>query len=373
MSDNELICSIALTLCPGIGHIGAKRMVTHLGSAAAVFEHRTELPTLMPGISAKVVNALGSPEAFKRAEQELRFAEQKQISCLTLNDERYPTRLRECEDAPIILFFKGTGDFNRTRVVNLVGTRHATDYGKQFCIDFTRHLATHLPEVLIVSGLAYGIDIHAHRAALAAGLDTVGVLAHGLDRIYPAAHRKTAIDMLAQGGLLTEYLTGTSPDRYNFISRNRIVAGISDATIVVESAVKGGSLITAGIAESYHRDCFALPGRSIDPYSAGCNRLIRDNKATLIQNTEDFLLAMGWNDSHPAVAPVQCELFPELNEEEKLLADVLRRQGDAHINTLVVETDIPVNRLSTLLLQMEMRGIVRAMAGGCYRLLTTGR
>ena len=282
----------------------------------------------MPGVNPGVVTALDCPAAFLRAEQEMEFVEKNRLSCLTLKDEAYPSRLRECEDAPIVLFFKGNTDFNRLHVIDMVGTRRATDYGKQFCADFLRDLAVLCPDVLVVSGLAYGIDIHAHRAALANHLPTVAVLAHGLDRIYPYVHRKTAIDMLAQGGLLTEFLTGTNPDKHNFVSRNRIVAGMSDATIVVESAAKGGSLITAELA--------------------------------------------GWAVAEqPArTEGIQRNLFPELTEEEELVVRILMRQGDLHINAMVVEADIPVNRMSALLFELEMKGVVKAMVGGVYHLLT---
>ena len=225
--------------------------------------------------------------------------------------------------------------------------------------------------VLIVSGLAYGIDIHVHRAALADNMSTVAVLAHGLDRIYPFVHRKTAVDMLANGGLLTEFLTGTNPDRHNFVSRNRIVAGMCDATIVVESAAKGGSLITADLADGYHRDCFAVPGRVTDTASIGCNRLIRDNKAALVQSAEEFVKTMGWASIEPAAkaAGIQRNLFPELTDEEELVVRILTHQGDLHINALVVEADIPVNRMSTLLFELEMKGMVKVLVGGVYRLL----
>ena len=301
----------------------------------------------------------------------MEFVEKNRITCLTLKDEAYPSRLRECEDAPLALFFKGNTDFNRIRVINMVGTRRATEYGKQFCADFLHDMAAFCPDVLVVSGLAYGIDIHAHRAALANHLSTVAVLAHGLDRIYPYVHRKTAVDMLEDGGLLTEFLTETNPDRFNFVSRNRIVAGMCDATIVVESSEKGGSLITAELAEGYHRDCFAVPGRVTDAASLGCNQLIRDNKAALIQSAEDFIHIMGW-----ASAPqpekqkdIQRDLFPELTEEESSVVRILSRQGDLHINTLVVEANLPVNRMSSLLFELEMKGVVKAMVGGVYRLL----
>lgn len=373
MNDDERICSIALTLCPGIGHIGAKRLVEGMGSAVEVFRRRTELPGLLPGVNPSVVAALDCPAAFLRAGQEVEFVEKKGISCLTLKDEAYPSRLRECEDAPLVLFFKGNTDFNRLRVINMVGTRRATDYGKQFCADFLHDMAALCPDVLVVSGLAYGIDIHAHRAALANRLSTVAVLAHGLDRIYPYVHRKTAVDMLQEGGLLTEFLTETNPDRFNFVSRNRIVAGMCDATIVVESSEKGGSLITAELAEGYHRDCFAVPGRVQDAASLGCNQLIRDSKAALIQSAEDFLRAMCWM---PAAQPekqkgIQRNLFPELTEEESTVVSILSRQGDLHINTLVVEANLPVHRMSGILFELEMKGVVKALVGGVYRLLAS--
>lgn len=373
MNSDERICSIALTLCPGIGHIGAKRLIDGVGSAVEVFFQREELPEIMPGVNPGIVAALDCPAAFLRAEREMEFVEKNRLSCLTLKDGAYPSRLRECEDAPIVLFFKGNTDFNRLHVINMVGTRRATDYGKQFCADFLRDLAVLCPDALVVSGLAYGIDIHAHRAALANHLSTVAVLAHGLDRIYPYVHRKTAIDMLPQGGLLTEFLTGTNPDKHNFVSRNRIVAGMCDATIVVESAAKGGSLITADLADGYHRDCFAVPGRVTDAASIGCNRLIRDNKAQLVQSAEEFVKAIGWADA-ASVSPVKAEgiqrnLFPELTDEEELVAGILSRQGDLHINTLVVEADIPVNRMSALLFELEMKGMVKTLVGGVYHLL----
>lgn len=327
---------------------------------------------MLPGVNPTIVTALDNPAAFLRAEHEMEFVEKNRLTCLTLKDEAYPSRLRECEDAPVVLFFKGHTDFNRLRVINMVGTRNATEYGKQFCVDFLHDLSSHYPDVLVVSGLAYGIDIHAHRAALANNLSTVAVLAHGLDRIYPYVHRKTAIDMLDNGGLLTEYLTETNPDRHNFVSRNRIVAGMTDATIVVESASKGGSLITADLAVDYHRDCFAVPGRATDPLSMGCNQLIRDNKAALIQSADDFMRAMGWTAEEETAKHegIQRSLFLELTEEEELVVGILTRLGDLHINVLVVESNIPVNRMTALLFELEMKGVVRALVGGVYHLLT---
>ncbi len=369
---DEQIYTLALTRIPGLGLVGAYNLVRTLGSASAVFQHRKNLKELIPEVSDKLIQALDCPEAFCRAEEELKYTEKNQIQCITLNEAAYPSRLRECEDAPLALFYRGNAPLNALRIVSIVGTRHATAYGADLCLSFIQELKEQCPDVLIVSGLAYGIDIHAHRAALQNGFPTIGVLAHGLDRIYPAAHRKTAIDMMEHGGLLTEFMSGTNPDRQNFVKRNRIVAGMSDATIVVESAVKGGALITAELAESYHRDCFAFPGRTKDLYSAGCNELIKNNRASLILSAEDFVNAMGWNlSSTPSSKTIQRELFPELNEEEKNIVQVLQRNPDGiQINILVVETNIPINRMSALLFELEMKGVVRALAGGVYRLLS---
>lgn len=370
-SSEECICSMALTLVPGIGHIWAKKLVDGVGSAADVFRLRRELPERLPGVSQRVADILDCPAAFARAQREYEFIQKNRIRCFTLSDPEYPSRLRECDDAPIALFFKGEADLNALHILNMVGTRNATDYGKQLCATFLRDLRELCPDVLVVSGLAYGIDIHAHREALTHHLPTVGVLAHGLDRIYPAVHRKTAVDMLSQGGLLTEFLSETTPDKHNFISRNRIVAGMCDATIVVESAAKGGSLITADIAESYHRDCFAFPGRAGDALSLGCNQLIRDNKAALLLSAEDFVRSMAWLPAAPSTQPqaVQRNLFPDLTGEEQQVVALLGERGNQQINTLVVITDIPVHRMNAILFELEMKGVVRVLAGGMYQLL----
>lgn len=371
VSEEEQLYSIALTMIPGVGHIGAKRLVDGMGSATDVFRLRNELPDRLPGVSRRIVEALDAPRAIERAREELAFVQKKQIRCLTLADEAYPSRLRECEDAPVVLFFRGNADLNALRIVSVVGTRRTTDYGLQTCATFLRELKELCPDVLVVSGLAYGIDIQAHREALANSLPTVGVLAHGLDRIYPSVHRKTAVEMLTQGGLLTEYLSGTMPDRYNFISRNRIVAGMSDAVVVVESAEKGGSLITAGLAGSYNRDCFAFPGRAGDTSSRGCNLLIRENKASLLLSAEDLVTDMGWMEKTAPVKGecVQRSLFLNLSDEEQLVVRLLEQQGDLQINTLVVAANIPVHRMNAILFELEMKGVVRVLAGGVYQLL----
>lgn len=366
----EIYALLTLLFMPGISSLRIKRLVEASGSATRLFEQQNGNWNVTKALYEQITGEINLKEAQDRAKLELEFIEKSQIQCLTLQDEAYPSRLRDCDDAPPLLFFKGNADLNALRVINMVGTRNASDYGKQLCATFVQELKELCPDVMVVSGLAYGIDINAHRAALANGLSTVGVLAHGLDRIYPATHRSTAVSMLEKGGLLTEFTTGTQPERYNFVGRNRIVAGMSDATIVVESASKGGSLITAEIADGYHRDCFAFPGRTTDSASIGCNQLIRDNKATLLLSAEDFVAAMGWNEStSQKPKAIQRSLFLDLSTEEQQVVDILQRLGDQQINSLVVESNIPINRMNSLLFELEMKGAIRMMAGGVYRLI----
>lgn len=371
MTEQEIIYTIALTRIPRVNCATQHALLSKLGSATAVFEARKNIRDLYPEASEKLAEALaGMEQQTERAEQELEFATRNRIQCLCLHDAGYPQRMKECSDAPLILYYRGNADLNRAHVVSMVGTRKCTEYGKDICRHFMAELKRLCPDILVVSGLAYGIDIHSHREALANGLDTVGVLAHGLDRIYPTVHRNTAVEMTSHGGLLTEFTSGTNADKVNFIRRNRIVAGIADATIVVESAEKGGALITADIASSYHRDVFAFPGRVTDQYAQGCNRLIRDSRAALLQSAEDFLLAMGWQ-MQSAAKPnesTQPTLFPALSPEEQLIADVLSKAESMQIDRLAVETNLPVHRLSSFLFNLEMKGVVRLMNGGMYRL-----
>lgn len=366
----EQLYSLALTKIPGLGLIGAHRLLETVGDASTIFKEASHLDELAPSSSERLKQALDCPDVLRMCEAELKFAEKNQIRCLTIQDEDYPSRLRECDDAPLVLFYRGNADLNRLHIINMVGTRHATEYGKDLCTHFLRELSEMLPDVLVVSGLAYGIDICSHRAALQFGLDTVAVLAHGLDRIYPSVHRKTAIEMLDHGGLLTEFTSGTNADRQNFVMRNRIVAGLADATVVVQSASKGGSLITADIAESYQRDVFAFPGRVGDEFSAGCNNLIRNNRAVLLQSAEELVKALSWDAVAEKPQAIQRELFLDLTPEEEVVYNLLQKSEDGlQINTLVVNSNIPINRMTSILFQMEMRGIIRALAGGVYRLI----
>lgn len=364
---NETLLTLALTRLPGLSQTGALALYRAAGSATAVYERRKEPESLLPGPSPRLRKALSDwDRALERAKEELDFAQKGDIRVLLLGQADYPSRLAECADAPLALFVRGTARLNAPHVVTVVGTRRVTEYGKQLCARFCEDLAGLVPDAVVVSGLAYGVDIHAHRASLGAGLETVAVLAHGLDRIYPSLHRDTAAAMTRQGALVTEYMSGTNPDKGNFVRRNRIVAGMADAVVVIESAARGGALITARLALDYGRDVFAFPGRTTDPYSEGCNALIRENGAALATSAADVAEALGWHTAEARQQPVQRELFPDLSPEEARICSLLRGTDGKDINRLAVEADIPVHRLSVRLFELEMKGLVKPLAGGRY-------
>ena len=372
MDNQEQIYSMALTKIKGISVSNARVLYNTFGSAAAVFDNRNDIKSHIPDATPRLVEALRNvDEAIKRAEAEIDFIGKKNVRILTMNDDAYPQRLKECDDAPIVLYYCGNADLNKAKVVCMVGTRKCSEYGKDVCRNFISDLKRYYPDIIIVSGLAYGIDINSHRQALANGMDTIGVLAHGLDRIYPYVHRKTAVDMVSHGGLITEYMSDTTPEKGNFVARNRIVAGMSDACIVVESASKGGSLITANLAQAYNRDVFAFPGRIFDEYSAGCNQLIRDNKASLIQSAEDLINAMCWpNPLENKNKPVQKEMFINLSEEEQMVINCLKDVDDKPINMIVNETGLTYSRVSVLMFELELKGVVKVLGGARYHLLS---
>jgi DNA processing protein len=310
--------------------------------------------------------AVTEQTVFARAEEEIRFMQKHGITPVFYLDAAYPKRLSHCEDSPVMLYMKGETDLNQEKVISIVGTREATDYGRELCEKLVADLALFNP--LIVSGLAYGIDIYAHRAALENNLHTVGVFAHGLDKVYPAVHKSTAEKMMRQGALLTDFTSGTKPDRENFPRRNRIVAGIADATIVIESKRDGGSLITADIANSYNRDVFAFPGRVGDPTSEGCNNIIKQNKAALIQSAADLIYIMGWEALKPKNVPVQKQLFLELKPDEETLVNVLKEKNAINIDDICHSAKMPMSKVSSLLLTLEFSGIVRSLPGKMYKL-----
>jgi DNA processing protein len=373
--EQEIFYAMALTRLTNFNYQQALELYKAVGSAQLLYEHRKEIGDIIKNASPRLMKAIKDwDEPMKRADFELRFMQEKGIRALTLNDDDYPQRLTECPDAPIILYYLGDADLNQSKIVSIVGTRRMTTYGQDLIRRFIRDLRQQCPQVLIVSGLAYGVDICAHREALGNGYPTVGVLAHGLDMIYPYRHRDTAIRMLRQGGLLTEFMSQTNADKPNFVRRNRIVAGMADSVVVVESAVKGGGLITAEIAQSYDRAVFAFPGSVGQPYSEGCNNLIRDNVAALISNADDFVRAMGWQDEairqQAFTDGIERNLFPDLTNEEKLVVSLLQQTNDLQLNILSVKSGIPIGQLTALLFQLEMKGIVKSLAGGMYHLLT---
>jgi len=366
-NSDQLLYQIALTKVDGVGDILAKRLVETLGDAENIFKADKKTLMSIDGISRVLSSEIQRPDVLNRAEKELLFVQKNNIDTYFYKDEAYPYRLKECIDAPILLYYKGNADWNEKKVISIVGTRKSTNYGIEFCHDFLQEIASSFLEVLVISGLAYGIDIHAHRAALKFNLPTIGVLAHGLDRIYPSSHRKIAIEMLENGGLLTEFSSETEPDKYNFVRRNRIVAGMADATIVVQSDIKGGSLITAELANSYDRDVFAVPGRINDKESAGCNTLIEKNKAAILPSTDSFIHAMGW-DITITSKPKQQQLFHEFTSDEQIIYDLLTSTGALHINMIANQTAISMSSLLPILLNMEMKNIIKVTSGNIYEL-----
>lgn len=372
--DQEIFYTMALTRLTNFNYQQALELYKVVGSAQLLFEHRNEIGDIIKDASPRLVEALKDwNEPMRRAEAEICFMEEHRIRALTLTSDDYPQRLTECPDAPIVIYYTGNADLNQTRIISIVGTRRMTTYGEDLIRRFVRDLRQYCPEVLIVSGLAYGVDICAHRQALENGYPTVGVLAHGLDQIYPYRHRDTAAQMLNHGGLLTEFMTQTNADKPNFVRRNRIVAGMADSVILVESGAKGGGLITAEIAQSYARAVFAFPGNVGQPYSEGCNNLIRDNGAGLISNAEDFVKAMGWLDEtrrQQAFADgIERNLFPDLSPEEDQVVSLLQQTNDLQLNIITVKSGIPIGRLTALLFQLEMKGVVKPLAGGIYHLM----
>ena len=372
--EQEIFYTMALTRLTNFNYQQALELYRSVGSAQLLYEHRNEIGDIIQEASTRLKEALKNwDDAMKRAEFEMKYIQEHHIKALTLNNEDYPQRLRECPDAPIIIYYLGNSDLNQAKIVSIVGTRNITTYGQDLIRRFISDLRRYCPQVLIVSGLAYGVDIHAHREALENGYETIGVLAHGLDQIYPYRHRETAAAMVSHGGLLTEFMTQTNADKPNFVRRNRIVAGMADATILVESAAKGGGLITTEIAQSYDRAVFAFPGNVGAEFSEGCNNLIRDNGAALITCAEDFVRAMGWQNEAQLQQTlnkgIERNLFPELTPEEQQVVNLLQKTNDLQLNILSVKSALPIGQLTALLFQLEMKGIIKPLAGGMYHLL----
>ena len=369
MTEQETIYTIALTQLNRLSLMNAHVLYESMGSATNIFTNIGRIRDFIPDASDLLVNTLkNTDEALKRAESEFEYTAKKNIRCICYNDSDYPALLRQCPDAPLVIYFFGNGSLNRKRIIDIVGTRKCTDYGRDIIRNLVSDLSKSVPDILIVSGLAYGVDVHSHIEALNNGIDTVGVLAHGLDTIYPSRHRNIAAKMSQHGGLLTEYISGSELHRANFVRRNRIVAGMSHATVVVESATKGGAMITAGLAGDYDREVFAFPGRVYDQYSQGCNKLICNNQAHLAQSASDILRILGWEEETPQTKP-EPTFFPELTPEESAIVDCLSKSDTMQINKISIETNIPFHQVSALLFELELKGLVAVLGGARYRLL----
>ncbi len=367
MSTESLVHKIALGMIPGVGDITARKLVSYTGSVEAVFSESYRSLTRIPGVGDQLAKAVAGREYLAEAAREAEFVEKHGIKVFFYLDDDYPFRLRQCEDSPVTFYFRGKADLNAPFLLSIVGTRNATQRGREICQKIVAGLSVHFPGLIIISGLAYGIDIAAHKAALANGLPTVAVLGHGLKTIYPSLHSGVAKSILENGGQLTDFSSDTLPERNNFIRRNRIIAGISDATLIVESGLRGGALITADIAASYNREVMAVPGRPGDEWSAGCNALIRCNKAALVEGHEDIEYLLGWKPAALA-APVQTVLFSGMTDSERKIYEALKTEGDMTVDLLTRLLDIPVNKLSTILLQMELAGLITPCPGSVYRI-----
>lgn len=362
--DNALQSQIALTLLPGIGDISGKKFVQYCGSAEAIFKETRKSLEKITGMREASIDAICKPKEYlKRAEEEIAFVEKNGIQPLFFLDSDYPRRLSQCDDAPMMLYYKGKANLNANRVVAIVGTRNITEYGKENCNQLVEDLKE--DNVLIVSGLAYGVDTCAHKASVKHGIPTVGVMGSGMQQIYPAANKKLASDMQEQGGILTECMSGTQPDRENFPRRNRIIAGMADAVVVIESAMKGGSLITADLANSYSRDVFAYPGRVMDIYSQGCNYLIRTNRAHLMESVLNLRYIMRWNSE--SKTEKQTALFREYTAEEKLIMDCFGSNAVVNLDDIIVKTELPTTKIAALLLNLEFDGVLMALPGKRYQ------
>lgn len=368
-SDQEsLLYQIALTLLPGVGDVNARKLVAYTGSPLAVFRESKANLLKIPGMGQSTVDLIcRNKKVIELAAKEVEFVNKYKIQTHFFTEANYPERLKHCTDSPVLLYSLGNMDLNQPYIVSVVGTRRATEYGKEVC----QKLIAGLKElgILVVSGLAYGIDTCAHKSALDEGLKTVGILAHGLDRIYPPLNYNLSQKMLEQGGLVTEFISGTNPDRENFPKRNRIIAGLADATIVIEAGSKGGALITADIANSYNRDVFAVPGRLNDAMSEGCNHLIKTNRAALLQSAKDIFYIMGWDKTLEKKAVVQRKLFVQLQPDEETVVNLMQQHGDCSLDKICISSGLQTSKVAAALLNLEFEGMVKCLPGKIYRLI----
>jgi len=361
MTPEELKYYIALSFIPGVGDIIAKNIIAYVGSAEGIFNEKKHNLLKIPKVGQILAESITNADTLKRAENEILFIEKHAIKALVFNEEHYPSRLKQCEDSPLVLYVKGNCSINAKKSIAIVGTRNATAGGKDICKQIVADLKAH--NALIVSGLAYGIDICAHKNALENQLDTVAVLGHSLDTIYPADHRSIAKEISGHGALITEHCSKTAIEKSNFVTRNRIIAGLTDATIVIESGEKGGALITVEYANAYNRDVFAIPGRITDKYSIGCNNLVKTNKAALISSVKDIEYALNWHSNDVKKKEIQKSLFIELTDDEKNILKILSLEQEINIDIISTRTKLPMNKVSAILLNLEFKGLVKSLPG----------
>ncbi len=367
MKDEDLLPLLALQATSGIGDVLAKRLLTNCGSAAAVFTEKDSALRAIEGIGNHILTSIKNVNNFTKAERELHFIRTQKINTLYFKDDAYPERLKHCFDAPVLLFSSGNWSLENKKVISIVGTRQITPQGIDFCHKLMHDLVAFDP--VIVSGFAYGVDITAHLAAIQNNLQTIGVLAHGLNQTYPKVHKKYVAKVEDNGGFLTDFWSSSNPDRENFLKRNRIVAGISEATIVIESAEKGGSMVTAHIANEYNRDVFAVPGRPTDMYSQGCNRLIKTNKAHLLTDVADLVYMLNWDVENKTKKTAQKQLFVQLEPEEQKIFDYITKNGKTLLDVIAIDCEIPTYKLSSLLLTMELKDVIRPLPGKLFEVV----
>lgn len=367
MTQSELYYTLALLQVEGVGDVIAKKLIQHCGTAEEVFTSKKANLQTIEGIGSVLIQKLQDKSVFAKAEAELQFIAKENISFTFFQEDNYPERLKNCYDSPTILFQAGNINLENRRIISIVGTRQITSYGMEFTKKLIEDIAPLNP--IIVSGFAYGVDIYAHQMAMECELQTIGVLAHGLNQIYPKVHKKYMAKMEQNGGFLTEFWSNTNPDRENFIKRNRIVAGISEATIVIESAERGGSLATANIANDYNRDVFAVPGRITDKYSQGCNNLIKTQRANLLSSAADLVYILNWEISKKQTKAVQRQLFISLTDEEQKIYDYLQKTGKEMMDIIAIECDLPIYKISAVLLNMELKGIIRPLPGKMFEVI----
>ena len=363
MIDQDLFHLLALQQIEGIGDIMAKKLIAHCGNAEAVFKTKTSQIAAIDGIGSILLKNLKNKTVFEKAEQELQFIKSNEIKVSYFQDENYPDRLKHCIDGPVLLFTSGNIDLKNKKTISIVGTRQITSYGMEFCRKLIEDLAPLDP--VIISGFAYGVDIFAHQLAMEHDLQTIGVVAHGLNQIYPKNHKKYVAKVEQNGGFMTEFWSSSNPEKENFVRRNRIVAGISEATIVIESADRGGSLITANIANDYNRDVFAVPGRTTDKYSQGCNNLIKTQKANVLTSAADLIYILNW-DIESKAKPVQKQLFVTLEDDEQKVYDYLLKNGKELMDIIALRCDFPIYKISGMLLNMELKGVIRPLPGKLF-------